>query len=173
MTPRQAWLKLQELGPEGMLADVSPNMQTAMAGAALRSPEAQTLVAERLAQRRAGGHGRIEEDLNRTLGPARDPFAIKQGAKAAQNTTRDAYRSASGYEVDTKPVADFVQQEILKVGPRGPWGSTLQQIRSIVVDDAGNLVSNGARVHAIREQLDIMAEGARNSGQAKARCENW
>lgn len=167
VTPQEAWQKLQKLGPEATLADVAPNIAAKTSREALKTPEAVSMVTTRFGDRLKGGHARMENALDTAFGPKVDPYSVKQAARAAQATTGNVYKSAAGYEVDTAPVADFVQKEILKVGPRGPWGSSLQQIRSLIVDDAGNLISNGERVHAIREQLDIMAESARNSGQGK------
>lgn len=165
MSPQQAEQRLAQLGPEGMIADVSPGMQVHTGATAIADSGAGNTIAQRLAMRREGGHGRVSQDLDAAFGPPQDPYLVEQATRATQRTTGPAYQTASQYAVDTAPVADLVQQEILRVGPRGPYGQALQEIRRVITDRRGNLVSQGDRVHAVRQQLDMMIEQAQSSGQ--------
>lgn len=166
-SPQDAAARLDELGPEGVLADVNSGMQVSLGATASKDPGAAAMISDRLGGRLDRSHPRMSEDFDATLGPARDPYDVKQVESGVRSGVGDVYESTGGYVVDTAPVADFLQKEILRVGPRGPHGEALQKIRAIITDDNGNLVTRGDRVHAIREQLDMMAESAANSGNMK------
>lgn len=165
VTPEQAQARIAQMGDDAMLADVTPGMQVFTGGTAIADIGAGNTIGQRLAQRREGGGDRVRGVLDDAFGPAADPYTVKQEQRDIRKTTSDVYRkTAAEYDTDMAPVADYVQTEILRVGPRGPLGDALQRIRSIITDDSGNLVSRGDRVHAIRTQLDMMGEEAAARG---------
>lgn len=172
VTPQQAQARIAELGDEAMLADVTPGMQAFTGGTALADIGAGNTIGQRLAQRREGGGDRVRDVLNDAFGPPADPYTVRQTQRDIRSTTGDVYSKTAGeHAVDMAPVADFVQKEILRVGPRGPHGEVLQRIRSIITDDNGNLVTRGDSVHSIREQLDMMGEEAVARGMPKLAAE--
>lgn len=91
LTPQQALAKLDELGPEAMLADLA---QIEAAGTARASSEAGELMGGRLAQRREAGAVRMGDALDQAFGPAQDPYLVQQGTRAAKEGINPAYRSA-------------------------------------------------------------------------------
>lgn len=94
MKPDQAWQRLNELGPEGMLADITPGMQAEAAGTAVANPNVLNLMAERLASRRTAGRDRLAQGLDNVFGPAEDPFTVREGTKVAKAGISPAYEAA-------------------------------------------------------------------------------
>jgi hypothetical protein len=167
MTPSDIWKRMNELGPQGMLADVSPNMQMATRATGISDSGAGNTISTRLASRREDAHSRLSHDFDSVLGPYTDPYTVKQEARAVQQTTSPAYKRAKEYSVDIAPAADLVQKQAMTAGSTTPHGKTLQQIRNLLVDENGHLRSNGAQVHDAREQLDDMYNEAIRSGHNK------
>lgn len=82
---------LQRMGPEGMIADLGPNLQ-GHTGAIARMPgEGQTVVRNALRARREGAAGRIAQDIDATLGP---PVDLVQAERTA---VRTANQNAAPY----------------------------------------------------------------------------
>lgn len=91
LTPQQASAKLDELGPEGMLADLA---QVEAAQTARATPQASSIMAPRVEARRANAGPRMSKDLDRTFGPAQDPFAVKESTRTAKGLIGPEYEQA-------------------------------------------------------------------------------
>lgn len=91
LTPQQASQKLNDLGPEGMLADLA---QVEAAQTARATPLASSLMAPRVEGRRMNAGPRMATDLNKTLGPTADPFSVKQATKMAKGQIGPEYETA-------------------------------------------------------------------------------
>jgi hypothetical protein len=161
LTPQQAMQKLDGLGPDAMLADIAPGMQTAAGGTALQTPSAQTLMAERLANRRGGGQTRMWSALDDAFGPAKDPFLVKEGTKAAKSAINPAY----GRAIAGAPELPKSVQELTMLGLTNPTvGKSLSNRTAMLghmneIDDAlaaGNPQDAAGRLLDYRKRLDSM-----------------
>lgn len=167
MTPDEALAKVQGMGDEAMLADVSPRMQVATGGTAISDPAAQQTIASRLGARREAAPERVSRTLDDTFGPMKDPQQLTDEITTARQPAGPAYELAQQHVVDTEPAVKAVADGIMRYGAKSKIGSTLVSIRNQMLDDKGNLVSNGAQVHGIREQLDDMIGEAVRAGRGK------
>jgi len=91
LTPLQASQRLDELGPEGMLADLA---QVEAAQTARATPEASSIMAPRVESRRTNAGPRMSSDLDQAFGPAADPYSVKQATKAAKGQIGPEYEQA-------------------------------------------------------------------------------
>ncbi len=110
---RQAAVRTQldALGPEGMLADVSPEWMAVARGAAAR-PGQRDMIVNPLLNRDAGKNLRLGEDLNSSLGrpgvPSRINADIEAGQRALGPAYGEAFRGAG--PVDTRLLAFDMDQ---------------------------------------------------------------
>lgn len=167
ITPDEALAKVQGMGDEAMLADVSPRMQVATGGTAISDPAAQQTIASRLGARREATPARVSKTLDDTFGPMKDPQQLTDEITTARQPAGPAYELAQQHVVDTEPAVKAVADGIMRYGAKSKIGSTLVSIRNQMLDENGNLVSNGAQVHGIREQLDDMIGEAVRAGRGK------
>jgi hypothetical protein len=94
MSPQQAQQRLDELGPEGMIGDVNPGMQAAVGGTAVRDTGAANIISSRLSNRMGRAPQRVEQTLDATLGPPRDPYTQMQGNRAQRGAVGPQYEQA-------------------------------------------------------------------------------
>jgi|GEM_PF-6437339 len=156
LSPQQAASKLGELGPDGMIADLA---QVEAAGTARASTDAGTMMAERLADRRAAGPGRVRTSLDAAFGPASDPYDVLTATQAAKAGIGPAYRTAlSGApqiaEGDAKQILASLgaSAESLSKGNR----DLAQSVRAQVADafSAGSPELTASRLLDLRKSLD-------------------
>lgn len=167
MKPAQAAQKLHELGPQGMIADVSPGMQAATGGVATLDPGATRMVTERLQQRLEAAPTRVTQERTALFGPAQDPFTVEQATRAAQRATGPAYDLAAQHEVDITPAIDLISNRIQKINPRGETAQLYNRMRDHLIDQSGNPLTNGAQVHDARQWLDQMRQTAIRAGEGR------
>ena len=168
MAPEAAQREMQRLGAPGMLADVHPGMQTATAATASVDPGAAETIGRRLQERQDAAPQRLNQHLDRTLGPARDPHVVETDEAANRRVWQPVYRDvAPQYVVDLDPTSQFVLSEIQRVGTGGPYGASLQRIRGMLNDAAGNLRNRGDQAHGLREEIDNMIDTARGARENK------
>lgn len=74
--------RMQELGPDAMLADAGPAFLGKAQGASLNSDEGRSILQNTLTRRNEGTNARIMGDVNRALGPAEDPQTVTNAIKA-------------------------------------------------------------------------------------------
>lgn len=94
MTPDQAAQRIKDLGPESMLADVNPGMQALAGGTAVADTGAANTITSRLSARRDNAASRINPVLDQSFGPARDPYAVREGARQAKAAISPQYETA-------------------------------------------------------------------------------
>jgi hypothetical protein len=105
--------RLQELGPQGMLADLGPNMQQ-QAGALAATPgRGQEIIRSSITQRQRGAGDRISSSLDDALGQPADTLAV-----ADDIVTRRAAAARPLY------------QRAYQDGSRGVWSPELQRMAS-------------------------------------------
>ena len=169
MSPDAAQVEIQRLGGDpAMLADVHPGMQTATAATAAMDPTAAATIGRRLQERQEAAPHRLDQRLDRELGPARDPHVVETDEAAARKVWQPVYRDvAPQYVVDLDPTSQFVLSEIQRVGTQGPYGASLQRIRRMLNDESGNLRNRGDQAHGLREEIDNMIDTARSARENK------
>jgi hypothetical protein len=80
--PAAVQARMQELGPDAMLADAGPALLGKAQGASLNSDEGRSVLQTALTNRNEGTNARVMGDVNRALGPAEDPQIVTDAIKA-------------------------------------------------------------------------------------------
>lgn len=138
--------ELDRLGPDAMLADAGPAFLGKAQGASLNSDEGRSVLFNALKKRDQGTNTRIQEDVNRALGPAEDPVT------AQRNITN--YRS----EVDSKNYP-----QVLKGAPPVDTVPILSDLDDAIAGSVGNeqkaLKSLQSMMYRQRTQPKLDAQG--------------
>jgi hypothetical protein len=123
--------ELDRLGPQAMLADVSPEWLSVARGAASR-PGARDEIVQPLRNRDAMKNVRLHDDLNASLGPAPVPSQVAAGIEAAQNNLSPQYREVfrGARAVDTTPIAEALEADAINL--RGPAQQAAQRVRQML-----------------------------------------
>lgn len=127
-TPAQ----LAQLGPDGMLLDLGPNMRHTAAGIASLPGEGKNIVRGAIEARDAGANQRIRGALDQELGPAPIPSRINAGIETNQTALSPEYRTAleNSGPVDTLPIARYLDREAQAL--RGDAQKGIQRIRAML-----------------------------------------
>lgn len=80
--PAAVQARLQELGPDAMLADAGPALLGKAQGASLNSDEGRSILQTALTRRNEGTNARIQSDVNHAMGPAEDPQTVTDAITA-------------------------------------------------------------------------------------------
>lgn len=146
--------RMNELGPEAMMLDASPEMAGLARGAAAL-PGTREMVVNPLNARDAGKNARIGEALTRNLGPVRAPSTISEGIEAGQEALGPAYQQVmqGGTRVNTQPIAD--QLDAAATNLRGPAQRAVRDVRGFLnIPGTNQLDPNPQALHATREAID-------------------
>lgn len=122
--------KMDDLGPNAVLADVSPEMLGIAQGASSR-PGSRQAVVEALMARDQGKNARIGAAMNETLGPVVEPSAIRAGIETGMDDLGARYGDVirqNAQAVQTKPIADAL--DTLAVDLRGPAQKAIKDVRA-------------------------------------------
>jgi len=161
LSPAQAQQRLDELGPEGMLADVNPGMQVVTGATASRDPGAGALVSERLGGRMDRAPQRIAQDLDATIGPPADPYAQMQSNRAQRGSIGPQYEDALTNAPAIPPevrlqIADRLSNARYTAAERDTVIRWLRQIDDAF--DAPSPEATAGRLQRIRQALDAEIE---------------
>jgi hypothetical protein len=168
LTPDEALQRVREMGPDAMLADVSPGMQVATGGTAIADPGAGQLIGSRLAARREAAPQRVNGGiLDDAFGPYKGPQDLADDIFDARQPAGPAYELAKTHVVDPEPALAKIDDILKTFGPKSDIGRTLQGFKEQLIDDAGNVIGQGNIVHGIREQLDDAIDAAILGNQGK------
>jgi hypothetical protein len=120
--------ELQRLGPEAMLADVSPEWHGVSRGAASR-PGHRDAIVNALLERQTGANQRLGQDLDTSLGAVRNPGRTEEYLSASREALGPQYQQAvrGGQAVNTQGIADTL--DTLAVDLRGPAQQAVQRVR--------------------------------------------
>jgi hypothetical protein len=154
----QAWQQdLQRLGPDGMLADVSPEWQMVARGAAAR-PGSREVVVGALQGRNAGSNARLRADVDAAIGPAPIPSQVEEGLEASRAALQPAYQEAleNATPVDTRGLARRLDATVNR--ERGPAQRAAAQVRQMLnsVRDPDALDMHPATLLNTRQAIDGM-----------------
>ena len=153
--------RLDEMGPEAMVADLGPNLQQQAGGLASMPGEAQQIVRSAMADRDAGAGGRIRSALDDTLGPAQVPSDITTAIRDNQKALGPAYESVfqGAKAVDTQPIADALDSA--SVNLRGEAQTAVKSVRKMLdIVGTDTLDPNPKTLFQTRQAIDGMLNGA-------------
>lgn len=146
---------LARLGPDGMLADVSPEWQMVARGAAAR-PGSRDTVVNAIEGRDAVKNQRLAADLDRTLGQAEVPTFVEEGLAANREALDPVYRRvlANASPVDTSGLAQRLER--IATTERGRAQRAASEVRQMLddVQTPGQLDSNPATLLNTRQAID-------------------
>ncbi|QOZ15949.1 hypothetical protein XI02_13890 [Bradyrhizobium sp. CCBAU 21365] len=106
-TPAAVRSRLDELGPDAMLADAGPAFLGKTQGAVLNSDEARSIGVGALNARNDATNRRIMGDVDRALGPAEDPQTVTNTIRAHRSAVDNANYPAAlnaAPDVQTAPI---------------------------------------------------------------------
>jgi hypothetical protein len=120
--------ELQRLGPEAMLADVSPEWYGVSRGAASR-PGSRDAIVNALIERQRRSNQRLGQDLDTSLGSVRNPTTVEQHLLDSRRALGPEYDRAliGAHAVDTQPIADALDAQI--INSRGAAQAALRAVR--------------------------------------------
>ena len=155
--------RLAELGPEGMIADLGPNL-TGYAGAVANMPgRGQEIVRSALDARRTGANVRLAAGIDDTLGPAVVPSNVDDTLTAGQNIVGDQYGKLfqNAAAVDTTRIANGLESKAVNL--RGDAQKAVQRVRSMLnITGTDVLDPNPGTLFQTRQAIDGMMAGETN-----------
>lgn len=153
---------LDDLGPEAMLADVSPDWLGVARGAAAR-PGTRGMVVDPLNERAVSANGRLRSDVAENLGPDPVPSAIDRDIRSNQAEVAREYgpvfREKSSF--DFTPITKDLDESISFL--RGDAQRRLQQVRGMLNEFGEDAVSTDPSVaFQTRQAIDGILETEQN-----------
>ncbi len=162
---RQAALRadLDRLGPQAMLADVSPEWMGVARGAASQ-PGMRDEVAVPLLTRDAAKNARLQADMDGAIGSPTVPSQVEAGITAGQRDLGPQYGEVfrDARAVNAEPLSHAIEVDAINM--RGPAQRAAQQVRGMldIHGAPGNLDPNPGTLFQTRQAIDGMLEGEVN-----------
>lgn len=162
---RQSALRaeLDRLGPQAMLADVSPEWMGVARGAASQ-PGMRDEIAVPLLARDAGKNARLRSDMDRFIGPAPIPSRIEAGIEAGQEALGPQYGKVfeGARAVNTSHIAEALEADAINL--RGPAQKAAAQVRQMldVTGEKGVLDPNPNTLFQTRQAIDGLMKDETN-----------
>ncbi|MCQ1850380.1 hypothetical protein [Neorhizobium galegae] len=137
--------ELDRLGPDAMLADVSPDWQGVARGAAAR-PGTRGMIVDPLNERSAMANTRLRGDVEANLGPDPIPSAIDREIGQSQEQVGRQYAPifAERSPFDFTPITDDLDRQITTL--RGDAQRQLQRVRGMLNEFGGEGVTSDPSV---------------------------
>lgn len=162
LTPQSGAARLSELGPEGVLADLGPNMSMQARGAYTRPGEAQTVIRDALVNRGNQAGQRIEGAVNQSLGAQSDVLQTADDIISARRAVaKPLYDAALPTPV---PPSD----ELTSLLQRPSAQAALKQAQNNILDRGGVFDVKNPTVELldeVKKALDDIIEPARRAGE--------
>jgi hypothetical protein len=163
LTPEAMRQKLQQLGPEGKVADLGPNLQGQTGALAnLPGPQNQT-IRTALDERNAGANARITS-AREPLGVGIVPSAVKAEIKQGQRDLGPLYTQVfeNAKAVDAKPIADILDSSAVTL--KGPAQKAVSEVRGMLdIPGAGGVLDpNPGALFEVRQAIDGMLKTETN-----------
>lgn len=153
---------LNDLGPEAMLADVSPDWLGVARGAAAR-PGTRGMVVDPLNERAVSANARLRSDVAANLGPDPVPSAIDRDIRGNMGEVAREYgpvfRGRNSF--DFTPITNDLDESISSL--RGDAQRRLQQVRGMLNEFGEDAVSTDPSVaFQTRQAIDGILETEQN-----------
>jgi len=161
--------RLQELGPDGMVLDLGPNLKHQAAALAAMPGKGQQIVRGAIGARDAAANRRIIDEVNSQLGPAPVPRRVTADIEVNQGHLSPRYREVfqNAEPVDTRPIAQYLDREIQTL--RGDAQRGLQRVRTML-NRVGTeeLETNPVTLLETRKAIDGMLETVQETNARNA-----
>jgi hypothetical protein len=162
LTPQQMGQRLDDLGPQSMIADLGPNLQ-GQTGAMANLPGAQNqTIRTALNDRQAGANARIGASTDQ-LGPAVVPSQVDDALQVSQAALGPEYENAlrGASRVDTTPLANRLDAAVANV--RGPEQQAIRNVRGYLnIPGTQNLDPNPRALLSTRQAIDGLLQNEQN-----------
>lgn len=148
--------QIEALGPEGMLADVSPEWMGVARGAASR-PGSREAIVNPLLERDAAKNTRIGEAIRQNAGEAVSPMTVETKLHEARKALSPEYTAvfANAKAVDTSGLA--TKLDAMAVDARGAAANAAREVRGMLnISGTDVLDPNPATLHQTRQAIDGM-----------------
>ncbi len=154
---------LEQLGPQAMLADVSPEWLGVARGAAAR-PGTRGMIVDPLNERSAMANTRLRGDVADNLGPDPVPSRVDRALAGDQDQVRRRYGPlmAERSNYDFTPITDTLDDEIQRL--RGPAQRQLRNVRQMLnVNGQDMVTTDPAIAFETRQAIDGILETEQNT----------
>lgn len=162
LTPEAMRARLQELGPEGMVADLGPNFQGQTGALANLPGPANQTIRTALEDRNAGANARLGQSIDE-LGPNVVPSQVQAGISDSQRAVGQQYAPAmeNARAVNSEALANRL--EAAMANTRGPEQQALQRVRGYLDIPGTNVLDpNPQAIFATRQAIDGLLAGEQN-----------
>lgn len=146
----------QELGPEGMLADMGPNLRGQASGIATQPGAGQRIIVDALEARGDAARGRIAADVDASLGPARNLVQLEDNI-VGQSRQQAAPHYDAFYQTPV-PVTPEIQAIIPRLEASGVMARA-QRLAQIEGYQPGQQIT-GREWDLMKRAADDMARAA-------------
>lgn len=152
---KAAQAKMGDLGPNAVLADVSPEMQMIARGAASR-PGTRAGIVDPLQARDAAKNARINEAMDKSLGRVQEPAPINAAISEGMDTLGSRYgdvMAKNARAVETRPIAETL--DTLAIDLRGPAQKAVREVRGMLnIPGTNNLDPSPNTLFQTRQAID-------------------
>ncbi|RWI59710.1 MAG: hypothetical protein EOQ93_00025 [Mesorhizobium sp.] len=175
---------LSQLGNDGMLMDLGPNLRHTAGAIAATPGEGKAIVRGAIGARDADANWRIRSTLDNTLGEAPTPSRIIDRANRNQLNLQPQYREAlrDASDIDAAPIARYLDAEAQTLrgdAQRGiqrvrtmlnyvPTGDELARARALGQPAPGGLIHDAGTLLNARQAVDDLLETAQGSNHLNA-----
>ncbi|MDG4908420.1 hypothetical protein P9228_18505 [Mesorhizobium sp. WSM4898] len=175
---------LSQLGENGMLMDLGPNLRHTAGAIAATPGEGKAIVRGAIGARDADANWRIRSSINETLGEAPTPSRIIDRANRNQQYLQPEYREAlrEAAPVDVAPIAHYLDAETQTL--RGDAQRGIQRVRSMLdyvptpqeIEQAratgqpvpGGLITDAETLLNARHAVDDLLENVKGTNERNA-----
>ncbi|RWE26636.1 MAG: hypothetical protein EOS41_05755 [Mesorhizobium sp.] len=175
---------LAQLGDDGMLMDLGPNLRHTAGAIAATPGEGKAIVRGAIGARDADANWRIRSSLNQTLGEAPTPSRVIDRANRNQQYLQPEYREAlrESAPVDAVPIARYLDAEMQIL--RGDAQKGIQRVRSMLdyvptpqeIEQAratgqpapGGLITEAETLLNARHAVDDLLENVKGTNERNA-----
>jgi len=162
LTPQMMQRRLDELGPNSMIADLGPNFQGQTGALANLPGEANDTIRTALNDRNAGANARLGASLDQ-LGPRVVPSQLQEGIAQSQQAVGQQYGPVMGNAraVNTEPLANAL--ESANANLRGPAQQAVQRVRGYLDIPGSNVLDpNPSALLQTRQAIDGLLSNEQN-----------
>lgn len=160
--PTELRTRLHELGPSGVVGDVTPRLQARVGAIANTPGPGQDLVIDTMRARAKGANSRIKGSIEETFGPEPIPSQVRAEIDASRKAANRGYEPvfrekalSDDYLYDAQPVARAIADELPNF-----VGETRTKVKSVfdmlVNPETGQLTNDPQVILAVRHELDGM-----------------
>jgi hypothetical protein len=175
---------LPQLGNDGMLMDLGPNLRHTAGAIAATPGEGKAIVRNAIGARDADANWRIRSTLDDTLGEAPTPSRIIDRANRNQLNLQPQYREAlrDASDIDAAPIARYLDAEAQTLrgdAQKGiqrvrsmlnyvPTGEEIARARALGQPAPGGLIHDAGTLLNARQAVDDLLETAQGSNHLNA-----